>query len=185
MQNRIEVLWWSYLMPCWLILSSRKIFCYYGASVGGMIALCILLKCFTYPCWYLDRIPHFASPIPQLLMITNHMMNLIYNNWYHLMSDIHQPWLCSVNHQCGGIVNGTVRPVSRPGTNQRVLYNGHKKVYALKFQSVDVPNGFIANLFGHVEGKHNDSGMLADSGLLKGEVQPITNLNSHERPYCQ
>ena len=50
---------------------------------------------------------------------------------------------------------------------QRVLYNGHKKVHALKFQSVAAPNGLVANLYGQVEGKRDDSGMLAHSTLLQ------------------
>ena len=66
---------------------------------------------------------------------------------------------------CFGFVDGTVRPVSRPGKNQRILYNGHKKVHAIKFQSVAVPNGLVANLYGPVEGKRHDSSMLAESSL--------------------
>ena len=34
---------------------------------------------------------------------------------------------------CWGFIDGTVRPVSKPGMYQRVLYNGHKRVHALKF----------------------------------------------------
>ena len=37
---------------------------------------------------------------------------------------------------CFGFIDGTVRPIARPGKNQRLLYNGHKRVHALKFQSV-------------------------------------------------
>ena len=48
----------------------------------------------------------------------------------------------------------------------RNLYNGHKNVHAIKFQSVVAPNGLVANLYGPVEGKRHDSGMLAMSGLL-------------------
>ena len=47
-----------------------------------------------------------------------------------------------------------------------MVYNGHKRVHALKFQSVVTPNILIANLFGPVEGRRHDSGMLAMSGLL-------------------
>ena len=32
----------------------------------------------------------------------------------------------------------------------RVIYNGHKRVHALKFQCVALPNGLIGNLFGPV-----------------------------------
>ena len=67
---------------------------------------------------------------------------------------------------CWGFADGTTRPVYRPGQNQRLLFNGHKRYHCIKFQSVVAPNGLIANLFGPVEGKRHDSGMLADSGLL-------------------
>ena len=39
-------------------------------------------------------------------------------------------------------------------------------MHAIKFQSVVAPNGLVANLYGPVEGKRHDSGMLAMSGLL-------------------
>ena len=51
---------------------------------------------------------------------------------------------------CFGFVDGTVRPICCPGEMQRAVYNGHKRVHGLKFQSVAPPNGLIANLFGHV-----------------------------------
>ena len=98
-------------------------------------------------------------------MITNEMVNYIY--------DIHGHRLTQWNHQilqpealetyaqaitnkgaaltnCFGFVDGTVRQISRPGKNQRMVYNGHKRVHALKFQSVAIPNGIIANLYGPV-----------------------------------
>ena len=46
---------------------------------------------------------------------------------------------------CFGFVNGTVRPISRPVERQRIVYNGHKRVLALKFQSLSLPNGLIGN----------------------------------------
>ena len=57
-------------------------------------------------------------------------------------------------------------PICRPGRNQRVVYNGHKRVHALKVQSVVAPNGLIAYLYGPVEGIRHDSAILAMSGLL-------------------
>ena len=67
---------------------------------------------------------------------------------------------------CWGFVDGTVRRISMPGHDQRIMYNGHKRVHAIKFQSVAAPNGLVANLYGPVERRRHDSGMLADSGLL-------------------
>ena len=53
---------------------------------------------------------------------------------------------------CFGFVDGTVHPICRPGTvNQSLLYNGHKRVHVIKFQSVVTPDGMIANMYGPVD----------------------------------
>ena len=51
---------------------------------------------------------------------------------------------------CFGFIDGTVRPISRPDERQRIVYNGHKRVHALKFQSLSLPNGLIGNLNGQL-----------------------------------
>ena len=45
-------------------------------------------------------------------------------------------------------IYGTVRPICSPGVNQRFLYNGHKRVHSIKFQSVFIPNRLISNFHG-------------------------------------
>ena len=137
-----------------------KIECYNGLVVDKVEALVMFLKRFSYPCRYADMVPLFSRPIPQICMITNNVMNFIYDRWHHLLFDLDQPWLSHANlerfaaaihdrgaalENCWALVDGTVRPISRPGKNQRVLYNGHKKIHAIKFQSVATPNGLIAN----------------------------------------
>ena len=69
-----------------------------------------------------------------------------------------------------------------PGSNNRVLYNGHKRVYAIKFQSIAAPNGMIINLYRPVEGKRYDNGMLAMSGLLP-QLQ-LDARTSNGNPFC-
>ena len=107
-------------------------------------------------------IPRFGRSVPELSLILHEVSNFIYTNHGYLLIDLDQPWLNS-NHlenfaravyekgtaleNCWGFVDGTVRPICRPGENQRVMYNGHKRVHALKFQSVVAPNGLIANLY--------------------------------------
>ena len=158
-----------------------RIICYNGVNVDIVEAFCIFLKRFAYPCRYVDMIPRFGRPEPQLCMISNAVMNELYQTWNHLLTELDQDWL-SPEHleefatavhnkgaplqNCWGFVDGTVRPICRPGQNQKCLYNGHKKVHAIKFQSIATPNGLVANLFGPVEGKRHDSGMLARSGVL-------------------
>ena len=48
---------------------------------------------------------------------------------------------------CFGFVDGTVRPICRPQENQRVVYNGHKRVHGL-------PCGMIANMYGPVDNEN-------------------------------
>ena len=108
------------------------------------------------------------------------MVNYLYENYAELLHDLRQPWLSQQHLQlyadaidkkgaalnnCWGFVDDTVRPICRPQEYQRVVYNGQAGA-ALKFQSVVTPNDLIANLFGPVEGRRHNSGMLAMSGLL-------------------
>ena len=67
---------------------------------------------------------------------------------------------------CCGFIDGTVRRIARLKKNQRNMYNGHKRVHSMKFQSVVIANDLIANLAGPFEGKRHDSTMLYQSGLL-------------------
>ena len=67
---------------------------------------------------------------------------------------------------CWGFIDGTVCPVYRPQKTQRIIYNEHKKIRAIKFQSVIAPNGLIAVLDDPYEGRKHNSGMLTDSGLF-------------------
>ena len=61
------------------------------------------------------------------------------------------------------------------------MYNGHKRVHALKFQTVVLPNGMIGNLAGPYEGRRHDSFMLADSGLLQQLQQHAWH---NQQPLC-
>ena len=159
-----------------------EIICYNRFHVDGFEALCIMLERFAYPCRCLDVMLRFAKPVPQLCMASNHVMNLIYTQWNHLLTDLDQPWLSPANLQQfaeminsnGGalqtcwawvFVDGTVRPVSRPGRNQRVFHNGHKKVHSIKFQSVVAPNGLVANLYGPVEAMNKRQHNIRSAGL--------------------
>ena len=159
-----------------------EITCYNRTKVDGIKGLCIFLKRFAYPCRYSDMIPHFSHSVQELCLVSNAVMNTIYTNHHHLLSSLVQPRLSPANlaksfsnavhekgaplNNCWGFIDGTVRPICRPGQNQQVLYNGHKRVHAIKFQSVVTPDWIIANLYGPVKGKQHDSGMLAESGLL-------------------
>ena len=131
----------------------------------GTEGLCMLLRRFAYPFRLSDMIARFGRPVPVMTMITKEVMNFIYNNHQQRLTQCNQFLLSPASLQeyanaihragaaldnCFGFIDGTLRAISRPGKDQRLVYNGHKRVHALKFQSVSLPNGIIANLFGLV-----------------------------------
>ena len=65
-----------------------------------------------------------------------------------------------------GFIDGTAMAIPRPVEGQMLFYSGHKRMHALKFQSVMTPFGIIAHLFGPLEGRRHDAAMLQESGLL-------------------
>jgi hypothetical protein len=74
-----------------------------------------------------------------------------------------------------GFVDGKLhriaRPLQRPEhtaigvDTQRTVYSGYKKVHAVKFQAVVVPNGIIVQLSGGYRGRVADSTAMRRSGL--------------------
>ena len=139
--------------------------CHQGTTCDGVEALCITLRRFAYSCRYSDLIPRFGRPVPELSMISNLMIDTIYHEHNHRITQwnntlLNPPLLESYARaiqlkgsplpNCFGFIDGTVRPICRPDENQRVVNNGHKRVYGLKFHSIVLPNGMIANLYGPV-----------------------------------
>ena len=120
----------------------NQVRCYNRIVADKIEALCIFLKRFTYPCRYADMLPMFARA------------DLKRNNEFHLGNSapsFEELWSalvvsskssklcwCTVIHakgapvnNCWGFIDGTMRPVSRPG---KTIYNGHKHVHVIKFQ---------------------------------------------------
>ena len=139
--------------------------CNQQSKAEGTEALCMVLKRFAYPCQYSDMLLRFARPVSVLSMVTNEVINYIYTvhshqiiNWNPAVSNPRalQTYAQVISQRgsplqnCFGFVDGTVRPIARPNNHQRVVYNGHKRVHALKFQSLALPNGIIGHLYGPV-----------------------------------
>ena len=141
---------------------------YKRSLYDGLEAFCVFLKRYAYSCRYSDLVPRFGRLVPELCMMSNSVMNFIYENCNYLLNDLSQPRLSrnkleeysiAIHNKgaplmnCFGFVDGTVGPFSRPGQNQRILFNEHKWIHALKFQLIVIPNGLICNLYGPVEGR--------------------------------
>ena len=97
---------------------------------------------------YRDMIQTFAEPLAILSIITNHMVDQVHNVHDIIELNCNREVPSPVNLQtyfdavtargaqltnCFRFIYGTVRRISRPGEHQRRLYNGHKRVRALKF----------------------------------------------------
>ena len=55
--------------------------------------LCMLLR-FSYTCRYSDMISRFGRPVPELCMITNEVMDNIFNNHGHRISQFESSLIC-------------------------------------------------------------------------------------------
>ena len=166
--------------------------CHQGTICDGIEALCITLRRFAYPCRYSDLIPRFGRSVPELSMISNLVMNTIYEEHHHRLTQwnntlLHSPLLESYARaidlkgsplpNCFGFIDGTVRPICRPEQNQRIVYNGHKRVHGLKYQSVVLPNGMIANMYGPV-GNHGFNLICCFFLFWEGEIWKHDTLTS-------
>lgn len=123
----------------------------------------------------------FGRSPSELCLIFNNVLDIVYATHHHRLDSWDQPFLspdqlhnyAQAVHQrgaplqnCFGFIDGTVRKIARPKYHQRVMYNGHKRVHAIKFQSIVLLNGLIGNLSGPYEGKRHDCTMLQESRVL-------------------
>ena len=121
----------------------------------------MLLKRVAYPCRLSDMIPRFGRPVSVISLITNDVIDFLYDVHGHLTTQWNQDLLShgalqryadAISGQgtpldnCFGFVDGTVTPISRPDERQRIVCNGHKRVHALKFQSLSLPNDQMDSL---------------------------------------
>ena len=107
-----------------------------------------------------------------LSVMFNLVLEHVHSNLEHLISDLDQPWLeeGQVSHyarvtqnagllisNCWGFIDGTVMPICRPSQNQREVYNCHRHIHALKYQSAVLPNGLIAWAHGRKTARRHTS----------------------------
>ena len=143
----------------------KKFHCYQRTTANKLEGLCMLLRRMAFPCRLSDMMPRFGRPVAEMSMIINNVVDYIYDTHAHRLTQWNHDILDSLSldvytdaitrkgaalHNCFGFIDGTVRPICRPVLNQNIVYNGHKRVHSLKFQSVTLPNGLIANLYGPI-----------------------------------
>lgn len=176
-----------------LLLLPEKLTLRNESTCSGLDAICMVLRRFAYPNRLSDLEELFGRPKSTISLVVNETVELLYNLHHHRFQSFDNIWLDRAHLQvyadaiydkgaplqnCFGFVDGTVRPICRPTHHQRICYNGHKRIHALKFQSVVIPNGLIAHLYGPVEGRRHDSAILRMSGLMREfEARNLTDRN--------
>jgi len=88
-----------------------------------------------------------------------------------------------------GFVDGTLRPISRPGYGQRAFYNGKDRIRALNFQGVIFADGIVAQMAGPHFGRVHDARMYCESDL-QGMMIALNSaaidraVELHEAEFC-
>jgi nuclease HARBI1 len=123
-------------------------------------AMCILLHRFCYHNRLEDMDGLFGRQFTVLSRVVYEMAEKLYSSYRHLVllsssmiaRELLQSWMDAIHtngsplERCFAFVDGTVRPVSRPSYNQKQAFDGHKRVHALKFQSVSSQKVLIVDL---------------------------------------
>ena len=155
--------------------------CEQGTVCDGIEGLCLLLRRLAYPCRYGDLIHRFGRPVPEICMIANYVMETVYSLHHHhltawnhtLMSPpLLQRYADAIQRKgsalpnCFDFIDRIVTPICRPQENQGIVYNGHKRVHGLKYQSVALPCGMIANMYGPVGNGNYSFQVLAGAQVM-------------------
>lgn len=150
-----------------------------------------------YPNRLVDLSPLFLSEKFELSNIFNTSLDYKHGKYSYLLDTLKKPLLSldqlqimstaiknksSPQENCWGFIDGTWRPICRPAHNQRIVYNGHKRVHSLKFQSIMAPNGISAHFYGPVEGRRHDASLLRERGVEIDMSRHMTSPNNEV--YC-
>lgn len=142
-------------------------------------ALCMLLRRLSYPTRLADVEMQFGWEKTRFSQITRATAMFIYQRWKHLLrfdstrlTPLKLKEYASIVNRKGcplnvvaAFIDGTLRRVSQPVRNQRLVYNGWKRVHCIKFHSLIAPDGLHIHVFGPVEGRRHDETLYKESGL--------------------
>jgi hypothetical protein len=164
----------------------------------GFLAFLMVLYKLSWPRRLCDLRDTFGGTKQRNGRIVNEVICFLFRRFYRKMAGIDRDRmndqylqeLCRVHfvknqvmENIWGFIDGTVRPCCRPVRFQETVYNGHKKVHAIKFQSVVAWDGMICHVNGPWVGSRHDSGIFVDSGLHEiMEQMPLVRLGSVSTP---
>ena len=147
----------------------------------GLEGMLVMLRRLSYPNKFREMTEEFGRSKAALSLIFNETLLWSTTTWGHLLENpFVRPYFtpalvnryvdavaakAQVNLRVWGFIDGTLRRICRPEVAQQLFYNGHKRCHGIKFLAVVTPDGLITHLYGPIEGRLHDAGILADSGL--------------------
>jgi hypothetical protein len=154
-----------------------------GSVYEPECALVYLLKRMAYATRLQDLRQEFGRDTTQLSRLHIKLVDRLYARFGYILEDglaawtaFFPSWAKAITDKTGapagrdnvvGFVDGTVRPICRPGDLlgpgtdvQREVYNGHKRIHALKYQGTVAPNGMVIDLSGPYAGRRHDAYLL-------------------------
>ncbi|ETI45213.1 hypothetical protein F443_10189 [Phytophthora nicotianae P1569] len=152
-----------------------------GARTNSLEALSVCLRRLAYPQRWFDKAVMFGRAPSTLCHIFYFVVEFIEKNLGDMIYFDEERVEPAGIEGVWGFIDGIVRPICRPSEGQQAMYNGHKRVHALQFETVVTPDGHISRLFGPVDGRRHDLFMLNESGfkdVLKN------NSNFHNNLIC-
>ena len=116
-----------------------------GSIESGDFCFCVFLKRMAYPNRLFDLVVFFGVDYTRISRICSFILNFIYSKWKWLLDFprhlVTPSYIAAAKDKLGlqnvivGFIDGTVRFIPRPTAYQKVMYNGHKRHHALKYQS--------------------------------------------------
>ncbi|KAF7343200.1 hypothetical protein MVEN_01751200 [Mycena venus] len=144
-------------------------------------ALCMLLRRLASPARLCDIEMQCGWEATRFSRITRLVAQHIYNRWKHLLRfdpTRLTPYVLEQFAQCMhakgsphshvcSLMDGTLEEISRPTRNQRLVFNGWKRMHCLKYHVIISPDGMIIHVFGPIEGRRHDEMCFKQSGVLQ------------------
>ena len=146
-----------------------KITCFRRPAKSNIEGICILIKRLVFPCQLTDVISIFGRNPTKISPTFKYVLDFIcsqrspkvsawiqnfqlpnqlstYANAVHLKG--------APLSNCFDFIDGAVIPISRPNSDLETLYNDSKRIHAIKFQSLALPNGLMGSFSGPYDGRN-------------------------------
>jgi hypothetical protein len=150
-----------------------------------MQGLCMLCMKFAWPTRLGTMVRLFRSSTARMSRVICQLRRILYEKFSRSLQSPRTLTIqelkrfgCAIWKRSGvcthtfGFIDGTVRPISKPGFFQQAVYNGKDRVHALKYQAVVTPDGMFLQLCGPWPGSRHDMHMLNQS-RLKEYIQSL------------